>query len=496
MRILDRYILRSHFGPFAFGFFVTTGVLFTEVLKNFLDDFLAKGVSPITIAEVLLLSLGHTVALSVPMAVLVATLLAFGQMAQDHELTALKASGMSLYRIMAPVFLAATLLCITMILFNNYVLPESNHRLAGLISDIGRKRPTVSILPGIFIDDFEGYKLYIGDKKEDSDEIFNVIVHVEKQRRPPDIAVAPRGRLYFGDSGQTLYIELYDGEMHSVPDAGDPEEALYRVTRFDSETVVIPEVGERLQRTNRKYRSDREMNITMMRNSVADRRQRIVKLRERLDVQCRKRMENRLAMLEVAPDGDRPSLQPSVRPGRLIAGAETRLRDTARIERSAIDSYERQIRSLQVEIQKKFSIPAACIVFVLIGAPLAIRSGRSGMTMAIAFSIGCFTVYYLFLTGGEKLADRQLLSPFLAMWAANIVFGSLGIMLTWRSVSDSSTFNYRRLNPITWRRRSRAASSDEGSSAVPDAAAARRPAGAADPAPGTQRLDSTSTKNM
>jgi lipopolysaccharide export system permease protein len=354
----------------------------------------------------------------------------------------------------------------------------------------------VSILPGIFIDDFEGYKLYIGDKKEDSDEIFNVIVHVEKQRRPPDIAVAPRGRLYFGDSGQTLYIELYDGEMHSVPDAGDPEEALYRVTRFDSETVVIPEVGERLQRTNRKYRSDREMNITMMRNSVADRRQRIVKLRERLDVQCRKRMENRLAMLEVAPDGDRPSLQPSVRPGRLIAGAETRLRDTARIERSAIDSYERQIRSLQVEIQKKFSIPAACIVFVLIGAPLAIRSGRSGMTMAIAFSIGCFTVYYLFLTGGEKLADRQLLSPFLAMWAANIVFGSLGIMLTWRSVSDSSTFNYRRLNPITWRRRSRAASSDEGSSAVPDAAAARRPAGAADPAPGTQRLDSTSTKNM
>src|SRR5678815_518795 len=105
MKLVDRHVLRSHLGPFLFGFLVTTGVLFTEVFKNFLDEFLAKGVSPFTIAEVLVLSLGHTLALSIPMAVLVATLMAFGQMAADNEITALKAAGVHLYRIVLPVLI-------------------------------------------------------------------------------------------------------------------------------------------------------------------------------------------------------------------------------------------------------------------------------------------------------------------------------------------------------------------------------------------------------
>ncbi|MFQ5600158.1 MAG: LptF/LptG family permease [Candidatus Krumholzibacteriia bacterium] len=451
MWILDRYILKSHLGPFAFGFCVTTGVLFTEVLKNFLDDFLAKGISPLTIAEVLTLSLGHTLALSVPMAVLVATLLAFGQLAHDNELTALKASGISLYRVMAPVFIASCLVCGGMLLFNNYVLPESNHRLAGLISDIGRKRPTVNIEPGIIVDEFEGYRLLIGDKKEDSDEILDVRVWVLRSGREPDILVAPRGSLHFENDGNTLYIELFDGEEHSVPDTGDPdEEAVYRVTRFQETTKIIDDIGDKLQRTNRKYRSDREMSIGMMHRSIGDKLERIRKLRERVDRQSRKLVESKLALVSRDTREQYFSTHRPPRKRKLTTGSEGRLRDTARIERDAIESYERQIRSLRVEIHKKYSIPVACIVFVLLGAPLAIRSGRSGMTMSIAFSISCFLVYYLFLTGGEKLADRRLLSPFLAMWAANIAFGVMGVILTWRSMTEISVINYRRLDPRTW----------------------------------------------
>ncbi len=449
MKRIDRYILESHLGPFAFGFFVTTGVLFTEVLKNYLDDFLAKGIAPLTIAEVLLLSLGHTLALSVPMAVLVATLMAFGQMAQDHELTALKAAGISLHRVMAPVLAAAALLCGAMIVFNNYVLPESNHRLAGLITDIGRQRPTVNIEPGIYVEDFPNYKLYIGDKKENSDEIRDVRVHRERQGSTPDILVAPRGRLYFVDHGASLMIELFDGEWHQQPDEAGFN---YRVTRFDSQTVVINDVAERLERTNRTYRSDREMNITMIQAAIASKQRNIVSLRQRVDDQSRQHFAAKLALLDSAGwHGATPAPQ-RLPGGRLSSGNEARLRDMARMERSSIEGYERQIRSLQVEAHKKFAIPAACIVFVLLGAPLALLSGRSGMTMAIAFSITCFLVYYLFLTGGEKLADRRLLSPFLAMWAANIIFSLLGGFLTWRAVSEISVFNYGRLHPRTWRR--------------------------------------------
>ena len=176
MKILDRYIFRTLVGPFFLGLLLTTGFLFTQVLRNYLDDFLAKGIAPWTIAEVFALSLGHTLALSIPMAVLVGVLMAYGQLAHDNELTSMKASGISLYRVMAPAVIAGSLLTIGMIFFNDRVLPESNHRLAGLITDIARKKPTVNIQREVFVDDFEGFQLLIGDKDEETDEIANVTV--------------------------------------------------------------------------------------------------------------------------------------------------------------------------------------------------------------------------------------------------------------------------------------------------------------------------------
>jgi lipopolysaccharide export system permease protein len=450
MKLVDRYVLKSHLGPFLFGFFVITGVLFTEVFKNFLDDFLAKGISPLTITEVLVLSLGHTLALSIPMAVLVATLMAFGQMAADNEITALRAAGINLYRVMSPVMLAAGLLCGGMVLFNNYVLPESNHRLAGLSSDITRTRPTVNIEPGLFVDALEGYELLIGGKDEHSDEVSDVQVYVLKQGRSPDILVAPRGRLHYENAGNTLYIELFDGELHSLPEDARPEEAVYRVTRFREHTVVIDDVGNQLERTDHDYRSDREMSIGMLHQSIVDKRRQIGQHLSNIDKQARTLFETKLELLDRQRRAEYFARQRPAQPGRLGRGVEERLRDTARMESGSVDAYERQIRSLQVEVHKKFAIPVACVVFVLLGAPLAIRSGRSGMTMAIGFSIACFFLYYLFITGGEKLADRQMLSPFVAMWLANLVFGALGTILTWRASTEITVINWQRLHPRRW----------------------------------------------
>ncbi len=456
MKLLDRHVLRSHLGPFLFGFLVTTGVLFIEVFKNYLDEFLAKGVSPLTIAEVLVLSLGHTIALSVPMAVLVATLMAFGQMAVDNELTALKAAGVHLYRVMLPATLAAVAVCGLMMLFNDRVLPESNHRLAGLTTDIGRKRPTVNIEPGRFVSDIKGYQFLIGDKDEKSDKVRDIQVYVEHPGKTPDVLVAPSGRLYFKDEGSTLYVELYDGEMHSVmdEDAGGGEEA-YRKTHFTEHTLVIHDVGSQLQRTDRKYRSDREMSIGMMRESIGEKRTQQAQIGRRLGEPCRSLVELKLGLLRPR---SRAAYFASHRPlpaGRLTLGAAERLRDSVRMESASMDSYERQIRSLRVEIHTKYAIPVACVVFVLMGAPLAIRSGRAGMTMAIAFSILCFFIYYLFLTGGEKLADRERLSPPAAMWAANVFFGLLGLFLTWRASTESTVIPWARFDPRRWRAGSR-----------------------------------------
>ena len=454
MKLIDRHVLRCHLEPFLIGLSLATGVLFLNVFKEYLDEFLAKGVSPLTITEVLFLSLGHTLALSIPMAVLFATLMAFGQMSADNEVTALKAAGVHLYRVMLPAFVGAAGVCILMLLFNNYVLPESNHRLAALTSDIGRKRPTVTIEPGRFVTDFKGYQLLIGDKDEKSDAVLDVQVYVEQQGAPPDLLVAPAGRLYFADGGNTLYIELYDGEMHSVPETSrGTEENIYRITRFVDHTVVIRNVGTSLERTDRQYRGDREMSVGMLRQSVREKRRQMQELRDRLGASSLKLMELKLGLLE---GEKRAAYFATHRPppaGRLTQGSEQRVRDTVRMEAGSIAAYQRQIQSFEVEIHKKYAIPIASLVFVLLGAPLAIRSGRSGATMAIGLSMACFTIYYLFLTGGEKLADRQRVSPFVAMWSANILFGALGVVLTWRASVESTVVAWHRLDPrLAWRR--------------------------------------------
>lgn len=454
MKLIDRYILKTHLGAFALGFFLTTGFLFTQVLRNYLDEFLAKGIEPLTILEVFLLSLGHTLALSIPMAVMVSTLLAFGQLAHDNELTALRSAGMSMTRILAPVLAAAGILCIGMILFNDRVLPESNHRLAGLLVDITRKKPTVDIQPGVFIDQFPGYQMWIGSKSQRTDEIRDVVVNVLHEDRAPDVLVAPRGRLYYQDNGNTLYVELYNGEMHSLPEAS-PGEQLYRVTHFDTNTVIVPNVGDHLERTERTHRSDREMNIRMLRSRVEEKKAAIQSIRARVHAQASRRLLDKFSLLSPQERAKILAAPVRLRPGKLTRGAEERQAQAVRMELSQVDSYEKQIQSYEVEIHKKYAIPVASIVFVLFGAPLAILSGKSGSTMAASFSIACFTIYYLCLFGGETLAERRLVSPVLAMWIANILFASAGLVLLRRVVTETSVINWKRLDPRTWRSRSR-----------------------------------------
>jgi lipopolysaccharide export system permease protein len=452
MKILDRYILRTLVGPFLLGLLLTTGFLFTQVLRNYLDDFLAKGIAPWTIAEVFLLSLGHTLALSIPMAVLVSVLMAFGQLANDNELTAMKASGIGLYRIMAPAVIAGGLLSIFMIFFNDRILPESNHRLAGLITDIGRKKPTVNIRREVFIDDFAGFQLLIGDKEDDSDIILEVTVSRLHPDRSPDLIVAPRGRLEYFDGGNTLAIHLFDGEMHEVPIADTPGEDNYRVTRFSEHTVFIHDIGDQLKRSDRKHRSDREKSVAMLIAGIEDKEARIQHLQQQVHEQSSRRMLEKMQMLSRTTRADYFDKHVAPRKNRIAAGAEDRLATNARMEKSATTSYERQIRSEWVEVHKKYAIPIACLVFVLLGVPLAVGSGHSGTTMAASLSIASFTVYYLFLTGGESLADRQMLPAWLAMWAANIVFGTMGLVLTVRSNRETMRVPWYRLNPRNWLR--------------------------------------------
>ena len=168
--ILERYILRNYIGPFLFSMSIITFVFIMDFIINYIDLFLEKGVKFHIVLQAFLLSLGHMFALIIPMAVLPATLMSFGNLASENEITAMKSSGISLYRMILPGLVAATLLTGGLIYYNSHVLPETNHALLNLMIDIGRKKPTVELEPNKTIDDFKGYSIFFREKNDRTGE--------------------------------------------------------------------------------------------------------------------------------------------------------------------------------------------------------------------------------------------------------------------------------------------------------------------------------------
>jgi lipopolysaccharide export system permease protein len=440
MRILNWYILRLHLVPFLLGFGVVTFILEMDVLFDYLDLVVNRGVAVWIVAQLFLLSLGYIVALSAPCAVLVAVLMTFGRLSQDNEITALRASGVNLGRILLGPLAAALLVTWGLTMFNNHVLPESNHAFANLLIDIGRMRPTVKLQEGTFVTDFPGYNLLVQSVNGRTNEMKGVTIYQFNPGGPPTTILAKSGFLSYTPDGRTAVLRLRNGEIHDVPQ-DEPGSRKYRRLVFKQHALYIANAGGILEHSIRDSRSDREMSARTLMNE----RNRIHHDYEQSLAVHRLRLRN-LGLLpekyeRVAEAADLSPAGIAVLWHQLLGGEDplellareqpavgTEL-DLIRLER---DELRRRVAGLSVEIHKKYSLPVACIVFVLIGAPLGMRVRRAGPAVAFV-SIGFFLFYYLCLVGGEELANRLLLPPWLAMWLPNLVLGVWGTISTLRA---------------------------------------------------------------
>jgi lipopolysaccharide export system permease protein len=431
---LSFYILRQHIGPFIFALVVITFLFIMDLLIDYIDLFLGKGVALPVVIEVFLLSLGWMVALTVPMSVLVATVMAFGRLSGDNEITAMKAAGVSVLQILTPPLLVSVLLTLGLVQFNNRVLPESNHRLAGLLVDIHRKRPALAIKAGMF-NDVQGYTLRVDKLNARTSEIDGVTIQRSVEGEETETIVAEHGLIRFSPDGNTLTLDLREGEIHAV-DEGNPSE--YHKISFETHTIRIHDIGSALVRSEKKTRGDRELSAGDMRERVHAYEKEIADARTETRLALREEIGRTIA-------GARRADSLTARAGRVPdplawknIGSEihetgnrlSSLAGTIRERRKQIDRY-------MVEVHKKYALPVACIVFVLVGAPLGVRAHRGGLGVGAGFSIAFFVVYYVFLIGGEKLADRGFLPPAAAMWAANILIGSVGVLLVQRATYDA-----------------------------------------------------------
>jgi lipopolysaccharide export system permease protein len=461
VRILSRYILRQHLPPLGFALAALTfAMLINQIAKQF-GNFVGKGLPWSVVLEVFVLSVPFIVAMTLPMAVLVAVLYAFSHLAADNEITAMKASGISIGRLLAPVLGGATLMGVIALLWNDQLLPRSNHRLRTLLVDIQRKKPTFQLKEQV-INEVVAGQFFLRAARIDpaASKLNDVTIYDLEDPERRRIITADSGRMAYTPGGTDLYLTLRDGEVHEVK-RDDP--AHFNRTFYLTNRIKVAGIGNTLERTEHDtYRGDREMTICGMQQVVAEARQEIERARrEARDAVVAELL--RLIKLAPLPAARSDSAPPRTSLYCRIAGAIKRALLPRPAQAAEVPQapqaapsvtqqvpvpsvLEQRIRAArqraaiyEVEIQKKLTISAACVIFALLGVPLAIRFPRGGVGLVIGTSLAVFSVYYVGLIGGEEFGDRLIVSPFLAMWTPNLIFLAVALLLLWSVRREGSS---------------------------------------------------------
>src|SRR5213083_670220 len=463
VRILSRYILRQHIPPLFYALAALTfAMLVNQVAKQF-GNFVGKGLPWGVIFEVFALSIPFIVAMTLPMAVLVAVMYTFSHLAADNEVTAMKANGISIGRILAPVLGGAAVMTMISLFWNDQVLPRSNHTLRTLLVDIQRKKPTFQLKEQVINEVVPGQFFLRAARIDPAANTLNDVTIYDLQ--DPDrrrIIMADSGRMAYTGGGTDLYLTLRDGEVHEIK-RSDPEH--FNRTFYTVNRIKVEGVSNTFETTkNDEYRSDREMGICAMQDVVARADQDLRRVRtEAINaVVGELRRVARLAPLRRAladTSTPRASLYCKALGAmqRVLGGPRT-ARAAERVASTVLPpsvvaqevttpaAYAQRLRAArqraaiyEVEIQKKLAISAACIVFALLGVPLAIRYPRGGVGLVIGTGLAVFSVYYVGLIGGEEFGDRLIVPPFFAMWTPNVIFLIVSMPLLWSARHAGST---------------------------------------------------------
>ena len=468
MRLLDRYLLRQLVAPFLFALTALTSLmLLSQIAKKF-GALVGKGLPWSVIGEVFGLSIPFIVAMTLPMAVLLAVLYAFSHLAADNEITAMRANGISVYQILAPVLAWGVLMAAFNFAFVDQVLPRTNARLRTLLIDIGRKKPTFELQEQVINEvPPSQYFLRAGRIDAATGHLKDVTIY--------DVGGESSRRIIYADSGQMAYAEgqtdlslrLFDGSIHQYRPA---EPQTFQLTYYRINDIRVKNVFDELERnTSEAVRGDREMSTCEMLSvihdarkdqgdAVRDRRELLLSdLRSLLalpplgppptDDSVRKTARYcqwiesvqalvlpKTAEAQAAAQAPAPTVvpTPAARPIQTVRtlGPRIQLSNWSQVA-TAIDRVQEadhRVDRFEVEVHKKWAISLACISFVIIGIVMALRFPRGGIGLVIGGGLAIFSIHYVGLTAGESLADRGLISPWVAMWSPNIILTVLGLI--------------------------------------------------------------------
>ena len=441
---MNRYILKEHFIPFIFSLIILLFVLLANFLIKSIDKFLGKGLDITLLIEFVFLNMAWLLGLAVPMAVLVSTLMAFGRLSSDNEIIALKSSGINFINLLIPALSFGIFITISMIIYNNYFLPDMNHKARLLSVDFSRKRPDIEFDVGYFIDALPNNSIFLGGRK---DSLFtDIIIYNKSADVQQKTITANQGTIKTLKDG--FLLNLYNGSIHELSKEKDE----YRIIDYEYYDIVIPVDNMTLNRNDSKIRGNREMNYSMMIDKINLFNNKLHSIKERINSRLSKELkmnyEDSISKNEIfiAIENFQQLKSDSLKNNNinLLSAFNHRIQNLKRglnSDFSLINSYKKSINTYKVELHKKFSIPFACIIFIIIGAPLGMISKKGNFAGSISISLLFFIIYWAFLIGGGEFADRGLLYPSLSMWLPNILLGLIGLYLCYKVINEQNIIN-------------------------------------------------------
>lgn len=426
--IIDRYIIKKLIGPFLFGTFTIMFVFLLQFLMKTADNLIGKGLGFWVIVKLIVFNLSWMLVLAIPMGTLGMVLMTYGSMTQDNEFTILKSSGVSLIRLMVPSFIVSVLLCLFLIWFNNAVLPDTNYQAKILMYDISRTKPTLKLEANVFSTQIPNYSIMARRVSKTNNEIYDVLIYDYNNPFQINVITARKANIYFTPDNKKMLFDMEDGEIHQLV---NPQNNSYRRIYFRRHKIAVDASQFTFEQSGPGLpRGDRELSAGEMQKIVDS----LIIMRDEIKKEFYSliKLYNQELFETKISDTKNFQLQP---PSNLYFFVLNSFRNKlTNIENlnSRIEYFTSEIYKYEVEIHKKYAIPFACIVFVLVGAPLGVLTRRGSFGVAASISLFFFLLYWICLIGGEKLADRRLLNPFLGMWIANFIIGVLGILLTYR----------------------------------------------------------------
>jgi lipopolysaccharide export system permease protein len=465
MKRLHLYIIKSFIGPFFVTLVISLFVLLMQFLWVYLDELVGKGLGFSVILEFVVYTMAMLMNMALPLAMLLASIMTFGDLGENNELLAMKAAGISLYRIMKPVIILSIFLSIGSFYFFNQVVPVSYKKLLALMTSIRQLRPEIIVKEGVFSNEIDNYSIKVGRKSQNGDMLYDIMIydHTEDKGNVT-VTVADSGTMKITTDKKYMILNLYSGQTHSEMQPRDRRKLTFpsRTDKFNKQSIFTVLQGMELERKDESYfrNQNRALNNAQIIYFVDS-------LSKELEI---RRTDNVLTLSFMPPLStnlfklarkDTTALPPiklvkytdfdsilvkssaSVR-SEIINGALNNARNNIRSLQQSDEMLTANVRNLNrfgIEWHKKYTFAFACLIFLFIGAPLGAIIRKGGIGMPLVISVLLFILYWIITTTGEKISRDSVTTIWQGVWFSSFVFLPAGILLTYKAANDSVVFN-------------------------------------------------------